>query len=216
MNEPGKGLPPAERTGLAAAENATLWSLFATVTLFTAGQISSRYQLNALGIRGLRTDVAWQDRVYEGGLAVLNMVLQAITQPSLRHLPWLLAAAIFALCLWRRRRAERARSQLALGLLAGSAYLAAIILLAIAWGNVSADYVRGPSGLRDHFVFSAEAAARMPAALLLDNDQRSLRLITTTADFFIVLGADAKTSYRIATRDVELQETTRSSAGSAQ
>jgi hypothetical protein len=78
---------------------------------------------------------------------------------------------------------------------------------------VSADYVRGPSGLRDHFVFSADATARMPAALLLDNDQRSLRLITTTADFFIVLGADAKTSYRIATRDVELQETTRSSAG---
>lgn len=193
---------------LALAENATLWTLLATVSLFTAGQISNFYLYEGLGVRALRLEAPWQDRVFEGGIAILNMALKALFEPSLAQLPWLVALAVFGLCLWRRSRLSgRPRQRMAVTAVAACAYAAALVLLSMSWGRLLAELVRGSRTRPDHFVFAPDAAARLPPALLRDNEQRALRLIVTTPDFFVVLSGDAKTVYRIATRDVDLQET---------
>jgi hypothetical protein len=197
----------ARARSLAVAENLTLWTLLAAVSLFAAGQISHTYELNALGLRSLRVDEQWQDRVYEGGLGLLNTVLMTITQPRFMHLPWVLATGLFVVCLWRRR-VSTGRARVALGIFAACAYLAAIIAASIGWGTTLAQLVRDDD-TREHFVFAPDALPRLPPPLLQENEERKLKLVFTTSDFVVLLNADGKTSYRIATRDVELQESTR-------
>jgi hypothetical protein len=195
---------------LALAENLTLWSLLATASLFTAGQIAHAYEFDALGLRSLRVEAAWQDRVFEGGLGILNMLLKAVFEPGLMHLPWLGAAAVFAACLWWRAKLQsRPRTRAVLGALAACAWLAVLILISIGWGRSLAAMIRGNMGTHEHFVFAPDATIRLPPALLQDNEQRTLKLVTTTSDFFVLLSADGARTYRIATRDIELQETTR-------
>lgn len=190
------------------AESATLWTLLATVTLFTAGAISHEYTLDALGIRGLRQDIQWQDRVFQGGLAVVNMTLEALTEPRLKQLWWLLTLAVFAACLWGRRKSARPRLRVALGVLAACAYLATILLIGVFWGQNVAEFVRARKG-HDRFVFSPDVVARLPAALVHDNDAAALRVVASTADFLVVLSADGNTVWRIANRDVDVQESLR-------
>jgi hypothetical protein len=202
--------PDTRSRSLAVAENVTLWSLFATVSLFTVAEIAQAYEFDELGLRGLRVDVAWQERIFEGGVAVLNMMLKAVLQPGFMHLPWLLAIAVFGVSLWLRGKSiSRPRARTALGGLAACAYLAALILLSIAWGRSVAAFIRGNTVTEEHFVFAADAASRLPPTLLQDNQQRKLKLITTTAEFFVFLSGDGQRTYRVATRDIEAQETTR-------
>jgi len=203
-----EGSDPRSRS-LAVAENLTLWSVLATVSLFTTGQIAHAYEFNALGLHGLRVDVAWQERVFEGGIAILNMFLNTLLAPRLMHLQWLGATAIFVVCIWCWNKSQaRPRARRVLGALAGCAYLTTLILLGIGWGRWQAKMIREGTSNTDHFVFTPDAAARLPPSLLQDNEQRKLLLVAATPDFLVLLSADRKTSYRVATRDLELQETT--------
>lgn len=59
----------------------------------------------------------------------------------------------------------------------------------------------------DHFVFTPDAVPLLPAALVQENAQDKLRVITTTADFFVVLGADGSTAYDLPVRSVALHDT---------
>lgn len=196
-------------SSLATAEQVTLWSLLGAVSLFTAGQIAHASTLDALGIHGLRQDAAWQDRVFEGGAAVLNMTVLAVFQPALAHLPWLGALLLFGGALWFwHRTASRPRLRLLFGGVAGASWLALLITMGLAWGRLYAGFLREPRSFDDHFVFAADAQTRLPAALLQDNQRRALRLIASTPEFLIALGGDGRTAYRIAVRDVELLEAT--------
>jgi hypothetical protein len=190
---------------LLVAENVTLWTLLATVSLFTAGNIAHAYQFGALGLRGVHTEAQWQDRVFEGGIGVLNMLLKAITEPSLQHIPWLATLVLFIVALVLRKRVTTPRRKILLAIVAGIAYLATLIFLSASWGNILAQFVRDrPRG--EHYVFSADSAPRLPPALLHDNEARTLRTVLTTSEVVVILSGDGKTIYRIATRDIEVQE----------
>ena len=195
---------------LEIAENVTLWTVIGAISLFTAGQIAHVYQMESLGIRALRADVAWQDRVFEGGVAVINEVFTPLFGPNLGHLPWILSAALFALALWRRGKVPgRPRLRAALTALAVLAYGSTVVNIGIHWGRTMAEFIRLPTVLREHYVFTPDSLPRLPAGLIQDNEKRVLRLVTSTPDFLVLMSGDRKTVYRVATRDVEVHEATR-------
>jgi hypothetical protein len=195
---------------LKVAETATLWTVLGAITLFTAGQIAHIYLLESLAIRALREDASWQDRVFEGGVAIINEVFTPIFSPHLGHLPWLISAVLLGLALWRRgRAAQKPRLRAALGVLAALSYGSMIINIGIHWGRTLGDFIREPTTLHEHYVFTADAVPRLPAGLVQDNEKRALRLVVATPDFLVIMSGDRKTVYKVAVRDVEVQEARR-------
>jgi hypothetical protein len=154
------------------------------------------YEMESLGVRALRADVAWQDRVFEGGVAVINEVFTPFFGPSLGHLPWILSAAIFVLALWRRGKVvDRPRLRALLTGLAVLAYGSIVINIGIHWGRTMAEFI-GPTALREHYVFAPDSVPRLPAGLVRDNEKHALRLVLSTPDFLVVMSNDRKTVYK--------------------
>jgi hypothetical protein len=197
--------PQEKPRSLLVAENVTLWTLLGAISLFTAGEIMRAYQFEALHIRGLHYDVQWQDRVFEGGITLINGVTNGIFAPSLANLPWMIALTLFIVTLAYRRRVKPPWRRMLLAGFAGVCYLGTLILLSMHWGRVTAEIVRQRDA-GEHFLFSPDAAPRLPPQLLRDNESRMLRTVLTTPDFTVLLSGDGKTVYRLATRDIELQE----------
>jgi hypothetical protein len=195
---------------LQVAENVTLWTVIGAISLFTAGEITHLYEMESLGVRALRADVAWQDRVFEGGVAVINEVFTPLFGPSLGHLPWIFSAVLFAVALWRRKKsAGRPRLRAFLTVLALLSYGSMLINIGIHWGRTLAEFIREPTALHEHYVFTPDAVPRLPAGLVQDNEKRALRLVGSTADFMVIISGDRKTVYKVAVRDIEVQEATR-------
>jgi fructose-specific component phosphotransferase system IIB-like protein len=195
------------RSRFLAAEQFTLWTLAATVCLYSVGRISVAYKHIALSIPLLPSETQWQDRVFDGGLGVLNLLLQAVVAPSRAHLAWILALAGFALLIALARRFERRpRARLALHAASAAAFVAGLIFMGMTWGRLQAQAAREPRAVGEHLVFAPEVAAALPKSILAENDRNALRVVWTTSEFVVVLGEDLRTVYALNAKDVALRE----------
>jgi len=195
------------RSRFLAAEQFTLWTLGATVCLYSVGRISVAYKHIALSIPLLPSETQWQDRVFDGGLGIVNLLLQAVVAPSRAHLAWMFALATFAMLFALARRLDnRPRARLALHASSAVAFVALLILMGMTWGRVQAKAAREPRAIDEHLVFAPEVAAALPKSILAENERNALRVVWTTNEFIVVMGEHLHTVYALNAKDVALRE----------
>jgi hypothetical protein len=183
-------------------EHLTLVTLLLAVSLYAVGQFSTWRYISAFGIPTTGIERGWETYVFNGAVAVMNLLLN----PSLSAWKWLLALGILLASWYARNRMSPAASparrtfKRMLTACVGGSYIFLLLMLGIGWGAESAQLTKTSPMPPQHYVVVPEANPHMPKGFHEANAKDALRYVATGSDAIFLFDPGTQQTFAIPTR----------------